>query len=64
MSTNVCPIHTSEPSEPVDITGETENEDDPSEVIDGDGESGEPPDSHDGLDQREQTLIDPNDISD
>lgn len=64
LSTNVCPIHTSEPSEPVDITGETENEDDPSEVIDGDGESGEPPDSHDGLDQREQTLIDPNDISD
>lgn len=64
LSTNVCPIHTSEPSEPVDITGETENGDDPSEVIDGDGESGEPPDSHEGLDQREQTLIGPDDISD
>ncbi len=65
LSSDTCPVHSSKPIEPIDITGDTGNdEEDPPEEIDGDGESGDPSDSHEGLDDADQTLIYPEDISD
>lgn len=69
LSTNTCPVHASNNVEPVDITGDTgvdrpepEPEPEPS-GDDGGGEEDEPSDSHTGLEDEEQTLIDPEDIS-
>lgn len=66
LSSRICPVHSSKPIEPIDISGDTGNGDEPSEVIDGDGneDDDEPPDSHEGLDDHDQTLIYPDDISD
>ena len=64
LSTDTCPVHSANDLEPVDITGETGGENHPPPVIDDDGEEDEPPDSHTGLEGEDQTLIDPDDISD
>lgn len=69
LSTNTCPVHATKDVEPVDITGDTGTErpeptpePDPIED-DGGGEEDEPSDSHTGLEDEEQTLIEPEDIS-
>ncbi len=71
LSTDTCPIHSTNNVKPVDITGdtgnsgnhgnhETDNEDlEPIEEVDED----EPSDSHTGLEDEEQTLIFPDEIS-
>lgn len=68
LSTGKCPVHEVPDTEPVDITGDTGREDKPLKpdipTIPGDGEAEEPGDSHTGLDDAEQVIIDPGDISD
>ena len=68
LSTGKCPVHEVPDIEPVDITGDTGREDKPLKpdipTIPGDGEAEEPSDSHTGLDDEEQVIIDPSDISD
>lgn len=67
LSTNTCPIHSANSAEPVDITGETNPENPQSESGDGEDDEedeGEPSDSHTGLEDEDQTLIDLDDISD
>jgi hypothetical protein len=64
LSTDICTVHTvSEEVEPVDITGDTGREEEPPATGD-DEPDDEPPDSHQGLDNEDQVLIDPDDISD
>lgn len=62
LSTNTCPVHTANNADPVDITGETDTED--PQPGDGDDDEGEPSDSHTGLEDEDQTIIDLDDISD
>lgn len=61
LSTDTCPIHSTNDVEPVDITGETDRPDEPDEPDD-DGD--EPPDSHERVDDEDQVLIEPDDVSD
>ncbi len=67
LSTGKCPIHETPDIDPVDITGDTGREDEPEEpdvpTIPGDGETDEPNDSHTGLDDADQVLIEPEDVS-
>ena len=67
LSTEKCPVHEVPDTDPVDITGDTGRKDKTSEsdipTIPGDGEAEEPSDSHTGLDDGEQVIIDPSDIS-
>lgn len=62
LSTNTCPVHTANNADPVDITGETDAED--PQPVEGDDDGGEPSDSHTGLEDEDQTIIDLDDISD
>lgn len=62
LSTNICPVHTANNADPVDITGETDAED--PQPVEGDDDGGEPSDSHTGLEDEDQTIIDLDDISD
>ena len=64
LSTDTCPVHTANDVEPIDITGETDGEETQPPVIDDDGGSDEPPDSHTGLEDEDQTMIYPQDVSD
>ena len=64
LSTDTCPVHTANDVEPIDITGETDGEETQPPVIDDDGGSDEPPDSHTGLEDEDQTMIYPEDVSD
>lgn len=64
LSTNTCPVHTANNADPVDITGETDTEDPQPGDGDGDDDEGEPSDSHTGLEDEDQTIIDLDDISD
>ena len=64
LSTNTCPVHSSNDVEPVDITGDTGNDDlEPIEDDSGGEEDEEPSDSHTGLEGEDQTMIFPEDIS-
>ena len=67
LSTGKCPVHETPDIDPVDITGDTGREDKPEEpdvpTIPGDGDAGEPDDSHTGLDDADQVIIEPEDIS-
>lgn len=67
LSTGKCPIHETPDTDPVDITGDTGREDEPEEsdipTIPGDGETDESNDSHTGLDDADQVLIEPEDVS-
>lgn len=62
LSTNTCPVHTANNADPVDITGETDAEN--PQPVEGDDDGGEPSDSHTGLEDEDQTIIDLDDISD
>lgn len=61
LSTDTCPVHSTNDVKPVDITGDTGREDEL--VPDEPDDTQEPPDSHEGLDDEEQVLIDPDDVS-
>lgn len=61
LSTDTCPVHSTNDVKPVDITGDTGREDEL--VPDEPDDAQEPPDSHEGLDDEEQVLIDPDDVS-
>lgn len=61
LSTDTCPIHTTNNIKPIDITGDTGNPE--PEIDDSEDEEDEPSDSHTGLEDEEQTLIFPEDIS-
>lgn len=64
LSTDTCPVHSVNDVKPVDITGET-GDDNPPTDPDDDGEGDDdPPDSHTGLDGEDQTMIFPEDTSD
>ena len=67
LSTGKCPVHETPDIDPVDITGDTGREDKPEEpdvpTIPGDGDAREPDDSHTGLDDADQVIIEPEDIS-
>lgn len=65
LSTDTCPIHSANDIEPVDITGETGDDEPSPPDIDDEGEGDDdPPDSHTGLDDEDQTMIFPEDTSD
>ena len=64
LSTDTCPVHATRDIETIDIDGDTGVEDEPEEEFEEEEETEEPPDSHEGLEDAEQTLIFPEDISD
>lgn len=65
LSTNICPVHSVNDIEPVDITGETgEDEPSPPDIDDEGEEDDEPPDSHRRFGDEDQTMIFPEDTSD
>ena len=63
LSTDICPVHSVNDVAPVDITGETGGEDDLEIEEDDSGEEDEPSDSHTGLEDEEQMIIYPDEIS-
>lgn len=65
LSTSICPVHSVNDIEPVDITGETgEDEPSPPDIDDEGEEDDEPPDSHRRFGDEDQTMIFPEDTSD
>ncbi len=64
LSTDTCPVHATRDIETIDIDGDTGVEEEPEEEFEEEEETEEPPDSHEGLEDAEQTLIFPEDISD